>query len=96
MSYSVTYTTTKPENVQWFKDVQPSTVKTINEWIVTNPGLISVGKDVVTSTTLVKTYVFDSEQSFNAYKAANNLNANVAARRAYNEQNGITTSIRKP
>lgn len=96
MSYSVTYTTTKPANVLWFKDVEPSTVKTINEWLVTNPGLISVSKDVVTSTTLVKTCVFDSEQSFNAYKAANNLNANVIARRAYNEQNGITTSIQKP
>lgn len=92
MAFSVTYTTTKPANVQWFNDVDPNTVYAINEWLPTNTGFISVIKNESTPTKLVKTYTFDTQANYNAYILAKNNNADVIARKAYNNSNGITTT----
>jgi hypothetical protein len=92
MAFSVNHITTKTANVQWFNDVDPTTVYAINEWLPTNPGFISVIKVVSNSTTLVKKFTFDTEANYNAYILAKNNNADVIARRAYNNLNGITTT----
>lgn len=92
MTYSVTFTTTKPENAAWFNDVNPAAVLAINEWLPTNAGFVSSTKELKTSTTLVKTITFDNEANYNAYVQAKQTNANVQARRDYNRSNGITTT----
>jgi hypothetical protein len=92
MAFSVNHITTKTANVKWFNEVEPAKVYAINEWLPTNSGFISAIKAVSNSTTLVKTYTFDTEANYNAYMLAKDNNPNVIARKAYNNLNGIKTT----
>ena len=83
--------TTKPENVEWFKDVEPDTVAAISEWRKSQPGFVSINRVAVNSTTISNTYTFDTLENFNAYLVAAESNTNIIARNLYNDQNGITS-----
>lgn len=95
MTYSVIYTTTKPENAGWFNDVNENTVDSINSWLPTNVGFISAVKnsELSNSTTIVKTYTFDTEANYKAWLQAKNNNSAVITRRNHNDANGIVTTI---
>lgn len=92
MSYIVRDTTRKPANVQWFSSAYPEVVSAINSWIATNTGFISSYKESISSTSLVKTYVFDTESNYNAYRNAAASNTLEIQRKTYNDSNGITSS----
>jgi hypothetical protein len=92
MSYIVKDTTTKPANVQWFSSAYPEVISSINSWIATNTGFVSSYKESISSTSLVKIYVFDTEANYRAYLTAANSNAQEIQRKTYNASNGITSS----
>lgn len=92
MSYSVKDTTNKSENVQWFSEVNPAVVDSINSWVVTNVGFVSSFKVSMSSTSLVKIYVFDTQANYSAYLTAADSNAQEIQRKNYNASNGITSS----
>jgi hypothetical protein len=91
MTYSFTNTTTRPANVEWFKDAEPIGATALHEWTRSQPGFVSFKKVVMSSTTVINTYTFDTRENFNAYRVASELNENFIARKLYNEQNNITT-----
>jgi hypothetical protein len=91
MSYTVRKTITKPANVEWFNSAYPEVVSSINSWVETNTGFISSYKELISSTSLVKIYVFDTEANYNAYRNAASSNSQVIQRKTYNASNGITS-----
>lgn len=93
MTYSITYSTTKPENVEWYYNVEPLKVNAINEWTRSQPGFISIERVSVNSTSMVDRLTFDTQENFKAYRTASKLNADIIARKFYNDQNGITHSV---
>jgi len=92
MSYIVRDTTTKPANAQWFNSVYPEVVSSINAWVATNTGFISSYKEAISSTSLVKVYVFETEANYRAYLNAASGNPLEIQRKTYNASNGITSS----
>lgn len=92
MSYIVRKTITKPANAQWFSLAYPEVVSSINSWLATNTGFISSYKEAISSTSLVKVYVFETEANYRAYLNAAASNSQVIQRKTYNASNGITSS----
>ena len=92
MSYTATETRTKPQAAKWFGVADPVTAARADDLAKTAAGFISVNK-TKTGNTITRTYVFDTKENFTAFLTARSNNADEAARKAYNADNGISTSI---
>jgi len=92
MSYKVQFTTTKPANVQWYRQVNKNSVDQLDDWAKTLPGFISSTLVSKTDTQRVKIYEFDTQANFNAFLNARKARADHAARKAYNQTNNIVTT----
>lgn len=92
MSYTVIETRTKPTGATWFGVVEPHSAQSADEFAKSSTGFISVNK-VKSNNKVVRTYVFDTMENFNAYLSARSSNPDEAARKEYNTANSISTSI---
>lgn len=93
MTYNVKITTTKPEGVVWFVEVDPTAVSRINAWQESFPGYLSCQIISSTANSGVKVYEWQDEASYDAYKVACGSNQDEIDRSAYNQANGIVSVV---
>lgn len=90
MSYTVKVTSVKPDGVRWFSDVNPESFQSYKAWAATIAGTVSVKKERPDENTLVRTYVFENEETYTNFLNENRANVDNLLRQDYNMANGIS------
>ena len=93
MSYKVQVTSVKPANVSWFNEVNPTSFESYKIWVTDLGGVISQTETRPDVNTIIRTYEFENEATYNAYVTAHNTNADNQLRQTYNNNNGISISF---
>lgn len=96
MSYKVRVTSIKPQNVAWFTEVSQEAKDTIARYSAAvrgAAGALSFKKTNPDANTVVREYEFDTKENYDAFIALSMANPDGAARRNYNNQNGIITTF---
>lgn len=93
MAITVTERTVKPADKAWWSASNASALTQLKEWHKAFPGMVSVRGSTVDANTVQSVLTFNQMSDYNAYQAACNSNASYQARKAYNQANGIVTTV---
>lgn len=93
MAITVTERTVKPADKAWWSASNAAALAQLKEWHKAFPGVVSVRGSTIDANTVQSVLTFNQMSDYNAYKAAVDSNAVYRARRTYNENNGIVTTV---
>ena len=93
MPYTVHVIAVKPENSQWFIDIDPDIVQKIRDWMNLMPGLIDHHVTEVDDDTIITSFTWDNESSYLSYLEAREKNEDWNVRERYCLSVGMTQSI---
>jgi hypothetical protein len=95
MSFTVTLTYTKPDDVKWFGEVNPASAATLNKFVqeYDQDELLSVESWSPDKNTNTITYVFCDADGNNIFKALIENLPETIERRKYCEDNNITFTV---
>jgi hypothetical protein len=88
----VEITSIKPDNVEWFSDVYPEEYNQYLLWVKTLEGVMFLTASKPDKNTVIRTYIFESEEASVAYAHAHQTNYYATLRREYNAANGISST----
>jgi hypothetical protein len=96
MPVTVTSSSTKPSNVEWFpycSDANQLLIRNLNAWTKSQPGFISQTSTNPTPDFSTTTYIWDTIENYAAWHTARVVRPEHVARALYNNANGIVSTL---
>lgn len=91
MSIQLKFKTTKPENVEFWWEINPKKMTIIEKFIEALPGFVSYSQSLINPNERDQTIVFDTNENLKNYNATLYTCKEAVERKTYNDANGIVT-----